>query len=198
MGLETKKRMSKPVKIILWIVGGIVGLFIFFAILGSLIGTDDEPAGNAATPSSTPSASASDAPSSTPTTARSEAAEVSEPEASPEVAAPEASGREYADSVYNAWLSSRGVASNTDILLQSPESVQGYLVSAESPTTGTVVFTAQLAKGDVTKAELEQAAMAVLQLVGVTDESLDRVEVVTADSVVRGVANRRDSLLLNQ
>ena len=106
-------------------------------------------------------------------------------------------GQEYADSVYNAWLENYGATSNTEILSQLPESVQGYLVSAESPVPGTVVFTAQLSENDVTKAELEQTAMAVLQLVGYTDESLDRVEVVTADSLVRGVANRTDSPLLN-
>ncbi len=39
--------------------------------------------------------------------------------------------------------------------------------------------------------------MAVLQLVGYEDESLDRVEIVTADDLVRGVANRSGSPLLN-
>lgn len=108
-------------------------------------------------------------------------------------AAKQAAGQKY----FNAWLTSRGASSSAEVLLQSPGNVQGYLVSAESPSPGTAVFTAQLTKNDVTKAELEQAAMAVLQLVGYDDESLDRVEIVTADSLLRGVANRHDSPLLN-
>lgn len=111
--------------------------------------------------------------------------------------APVVAESDYADEIYASWLESRGVSSSTEILMQNPSGVQGYLVSAESPSTGTVVFTAQLTKGDVTKDELKQAAMAVLQLVGFDDESLTRVEIVTADSLVRGVANRRDSPLLN-
>lgn len=123
-------------------------------------------------------------------------AETEAPESAPEETDPSASGQEYADATYAAWLASYGAQSNTEILAQLPESVQGYLVSAESPVPGTVVFTAQLTEGDVEEAELDETAMAVLQLVGYEDESLDRVEVVTADSLARGVANRRDSPLL--
>ena len=60
------------------------------------------------------------------------------------------------------------------------------------------MFTAQLTEADVDKAEAEQAAMAVLNLVGLSDDSVDRVEIVTADSAVRGVANRNDSPMLNK
>lgn len=102
----------------------------------------------------------------------------------------------YGKKVYKEWLVSRGVKSNVVLLNESPGSVQSYLVSAESPATGTAVFTAQLTEDDVDKSELMQAAMAVLQLVGYSDESLARVEIVTADGLVRGVANRRDSPLL--
>ncbi|AIY01167.1 hypothetical protein ART_1568 [Arthrobacter sp. PAMC 25486] len=112
-------------------------------------------------------------------------------------AAEKAAEVDYGQQVYDAWLESRGVTSSTELLMANPENIQGYLVSAESPSPGTVVFTAQVTKGEVTKAELEQGAMAVLQLVGFDDETLDRVEIKTADSLVRGVANRHDSLLLN-
>ena len=104
----------------------------------------------------------------------------------------------WADEKYDALLENYGVKSQSELLAQNPESVQSYLVSAESPSSGTVVFTAQLTEADVDKAEVEQAAMAVLNLVGLSDDSVDRVEIVTADSAVRGVANRNDSPMLNK
>ena len=107
--------------------------------------------------------------------------------------AKQAAGKKY----FDAWLESRGASTSAEVLLQSPDNLQGYLVSAESPVSGTAVFTAQVTKGEFSKADYKQAAMAVLQLVGYGDDSLDRVEIVSADSLDRGVANRRDSPLLN-
>lgn len=104
----------------------------------------------------------------------------------------------WADEKYDSLLENYGVKSQSELLTQNPASVQSYLVSAESPSSGTVVFTAQLTEADVDKAEAEQAAMAVLNLVGLSDDSVDRVEIVTADSAVRGVANRNDSPMLNK
>ncbi|MFM9430080.1 hypothetical protein [Arthrobacter sp. MP_2.3] len=158
------------------------------------------------TPTPEAATKAAEAPQATPIVAApappvtTEAPAAPAPPAAPAAPAPSAAppAVDYGAKVYAAWLAARGAKDSAEVLMQSPGGVQGYLVSAESPSPGTAVFTAQLTKSDVDKDELEKAAMAVLQLAGFDDKELDRVEIVTADSLARGVANRRDSPLLNQ
>lgn len=112
---------------------------------------------------------------------------------------PKPDGRQqWADSMYKSWLTSMGVKRPLEILEHSPASIQGFVNGVESPSTGTLVFTVQVTQGEVDKAELERSAMAMLQIIGYDHSDVDRVELVTADSLKRAVANRRDSPLLNR
>lgn len=192
------KNMDKKTKIILVAVGGMTAL----GIIGSIGGGESEttavaPITTQAPVPVTPSAKQVPVPV-TPITKQAPVPAVPIPE--PTIAqdtTPTEDNAVYAQRIYDAWLTSRGATTQLEVLEQSPGNPQGYLVSAESPVVGTVVFTAQLTKDDVTKDELKATAMAVLQLVGFDDETVDRIEIVTADSLLRGVANRRDSPLLN-
>lgn len=189
---KNKKPMSRAKKILFGILGGIVALIIIAALAG-----DPEPD----TPQAQPTATAqSEAPASSKATEEASKKPKEEPQEKVETEAPEPTdtGQKWADKQYASFLENYGVKSQTELLKQNAASVQSYLVSAESPSSGTVVFTAQLTESDVDKAELKQAAMAVLNLIGYSDDSVDRVEIVTADSLVRGTANRYDSPLLNR
>lgn len=219
--------MSKPVKIGLWIIGGIVGVFVLIATIGAMTiagqpgGFEAERTRQEALRSVEASAkaesernasseaessrnaevaakAASDGKAELDTKAEqdAEAAAAAKNKAEADRVTAEAAKENYGQSIYAEWLAARGVTSPVEILAQSPGSVQGYLVSAESPSSGTAIFTAQVTSNDVDKEELKQAAMAVLNLVGYENKSLERVEIVTADSLSRGVANRYDSKLL--
>ncbi|HCJ55445.1 MULTISPECIES: hypothetical protein [Glutamicibacter] len=120
------------------------------------------------------------------------------PAQSTDAQAQEGGGQKWADKQYDSFLLNYGVKSQEELLSQNSGSVQSYLVSAESPSTGTVVFTAQLTGDDVDQAEVDKAALAVLNLIGFSDDEVDRVEIVTADSKIRGAANRGDSPLLSK
>ncbi len=97
-----------------------------------------------------------------------------------------------------ALLAGYGVNSFTDLLSTLPGSLAGTIASIDSPSTGTVVITVQVTKDDTSRSELDAFARASLSLVGQQVPDLDRVEAVTADSLLRGVANRRDIPLLNR
>lgn len=182
---------EKPKRKLSWKAwAGIAAAVVVVGSIGNALNGDDE----APAPSPVVAASASAAPSSSPVPNRAKV----EPAAATPTAEKKLSNEDWAEKKYQDWLDSRGVKSHTEILAADSTSVQGYLVSAEAPTYGTVVFTAQLTSNEATKLHLENAASSVLNLIGFEDEEVERVEIVTADSQVRGVANRRDSALLNQ
>lgn len=103
-----------------------------------------------------------------------------------------------ADRTKTALLNAYGVKEFSDLLPNSPDSLVPLITGFESPTTGTVVIAVQVTKSDTDKDELKSTARAIHSLVGLQVKDLDRVEVVTADQLLRGVSNRRNVPLLNQ
>lgn len=113
----------------------------------------------------------------------------------------EAANKQFAETVEKEWLANVGHDSFTELLTDPDwpaDSLTGYIASVESPSSGTVVVTVQVTEDEVTKEELEQLAMQGLNLVGYDNEDLERVEAVTADGLLRGVANRYDSPVLSK
>lgn len=138
-----------------------------------------------------------DTPAEAPVPETDSVSEEHEPEAEPE---PEpAAESDVADRAAEAVLTAFGVDTFQDILFAegAEGSLLGYISRWES-VGSTAIFTVQLTKTDVTKEELERAAFNIHSLVGQQVEDLDRVEVKTADSELRGISNRRDVPILNQ
>lgn len=105
---------------------------------------------------------------------------------------------DMAERTNSALLNNYAVNSFSELLSTDAGSMTGLISKIESPTPGTVVITVQIDKNSTTKAELKDTARAIHSLVGMQITDLDRVEVVTADFLLRGVSNRRDIPLLNQ
>lgn len=109
----------------------------------------------------------------------------------------EAERQEWANEKLSDMWTLYGVSSQAEMITSDPGHLQSYIVSAEAPSDGILVLTAQVTKDETNKAELNSTAHAILNTLGTEDETLDRVEVVTADGVARGTVNRAESELLN-
>lgn len=200
---------------------GIVAAVFVIGAIGGALGDDDDQKTAAATMTSSPSADASEAAvSQEAAKASQEAADASKKakeekkqaekkaaeekadkekqEAVKEAAEAEKKSETWADDMYQYWLTNLGVKTPLEILEFEPTSIQAFVNGVESPSMGTLVFTVQVTENEVDKEELKRSAMAMLQIIGYEHEELDRVELVTADSLKRGVANRYNSPLLNR
>ncbi|MBG6083284.1 hypothetical protein [Zhihengliuella flava] len=207
----TGESKSKGKKLLLWIGGGIVGLFAVIMIIGA-IGLSNEPGGfDAAVESmqAEESAQAEEEAEAAEATPSSDNAST-EPTAAPTTPADETEGsapadtnsseskEEFADRISEAYLDGAGEASYAAILNRDSTLILGYTNGVESPSAGTVILTVQLTETEVVEEELDKAATAFMNIAGYAEDDLDRVEIVTSDSSVRGVANRHDNALLNQ
>lgn len=193
----------------LW-VGIIAGILLISAIGNAMGGNSNQ---NAASPTNTssPAAEASATPSSPPAStpqatvennqsdaaATSSSAKEESQQASSESVS-STTGDAWAQEMYQFWLTSMGIKSPLEILKANPESAQAFVNGVESPSAGTLVFTVQLTEKDIDKEELERSAMAMLNIIGYENKDVERVEIVTADSLKRGVANRYNSPMLNR
>lgn len=197
--------VDKPKKKLSWKAWTAIAVgVIVLGSIGNAMSDGGEPStaapGVSATPSDDPSVAAAskmaeqDAKKAEKEASRAKAAK----EQDAKVAALEKENQDWADDMYSYWLSSLNIKSPLEILDNSPHSVQGFVNGAASPVVGTLVLTAQVTENDVDQAELDRSSKAILQIIGYDHEDVDRVELVTADGSKRGVANRRDSLLLNK
>ena len=110
--------------------------------------------------------------------------------------APEDTKADFAAAVEASLLSAFGVDQFTELCVDLADSWPCYVAGVEAPTSSAVVGTLQITEDD--REFGDQAAFAILSLVGTEHEGLDHVQVRNATGTYIGDAVRRDIPLLNR
>lgn len=110
----------------------------------------------------------------------------------------DAEKQEWADKQYKRWLDSMGVESSTEILSDDSANLFGYLNSASAFSVGDLLLNAQVTANETSKEELTGKARAVFAMIGREDDSVDTVQIVTADQELHVIVRRDQVPMLNQ
>lgn len=176
--------VSKKVKI--W--GGVAAAVIVIGGIANLVNPQEKPDLTPAPTVAAPSPSVKPSPSKT--------ADKAATQEEIDAFVAENASKPIAKDFEKAWLENMMVDSPTELLSTMPNSLAGYVNGFEDVASDTIEITVQ--KNDVSKADLKAQAQSMFSLVGSDFPELQRVEVVSADRLTRGVSNRRDVPLLNQ